>query len=237
MPTTVLDQVINGLGLERTSLTSQEIAVMQLSVDAMLQSLRQYTGRYLSRATWVDSFMWNGDVRRQERKIILAEYPVTSVASITRSGTLLTSDQFVVNNENGTLYYVDKGGTIWDWWIWDGFRYTDDLLTTIQYTAGYDPLPSDLLMLLADFTRERLRDWRTNAKSVSAVSGEVSSIQIEGVGRVQYRSGVGGVISGYNAATAAEGGPIMGAGVAIADQYRDMGKVVFPDDHIQVIVP
>jgi hypothetical protein len=226
------------LGIPESSLSESELANIDAAIAAMLSQLRLYTARYLTQATWLDTYLYNNARCRGRGPMILSEYPVWSIDSITLNPgmdneQILDPAHYTVNRETGQLH-VNTGYTTFEWWRWGYCSPGYNNSFSIQYTAGYDPLPADLLMLISDFARDRLNSFRSGASGGDAIQGEVSAIQIDGVGRVQYRSGVSRMTGGFDNKSAASGGPILGAGALIADLYRDIQKLVFPSTHIIV---
>jgi hypothetical protein len=244
-PPTIVDQLLPYLGLDPATLSPQDFAVLNAAAETMLAQLRGYTGRYLTPATWMDTYT----ITPRSSKVILSEYPVSSIASIVQNGVVIPPEYYSVARATGMLSWYFGGIWYWDCWKWGGsygfwngasYCYGACYPTlTIQYNAGYDPMPADLLMLIADFCRTRFNDARNFAQSVQAggsvVLGAVKGVQIEGVGRVNYgTSGGGGIVEGFSADAAAEGGPILGAGVYVAALYRDLQKSIYPDRHVLV---
>jgi uncharacterized phiE125 gp8 family phage protein len=64
--------------------------------------------------------------------ILLDQYPVKSIESVSIDGTLLSTGQFKVKKRNGVL--LNNGG------IWP----RGEINITVSYTAGYAEIPSDL---------------------------------------------------------------------------------------------
>lgn len=222
--TTLLDQVYGYIGVDPTALCSEDIGAIRLAVNSSLLQIRAYTGRYLTEATWVDSFKLFS-----RAKVILAEYPVTSITSVFVGGVELATDEYRVNARDGLLYRICNS-TSFEWWIWDGIR-GQDLFPTVEvtYTAGYPNLPDDLVMLISDFASQRLRQFRAQ-QSYDFLGGPVNRVDIDGLGKVFLGSGGVGILSGERASVAA-GGPIFGAGMVVVDSYRDYHKFIKPERH------
>lgn len=227
-----IDPVLKSLGLDSGCMSPDDLAMFQQACDAMLVQMYNYTGRHLLKADWIDTFFWGSGVRR--RRIVLDEYPVSDIASVALDGVLVDPLTYQVDPDTGILLRQQLDGTYWEWWIWDGPRYESSYGTvTVGYTAGYDTLPADLAMMVSDFAASRLRSYRNVTKSANAITGEITSIQIEGVGRVGMRSGGIGVQSGFDSSSAAKGGPILGAGATICDMYKKL-EISNPDMHVMV---
>jgi hypothetical protein len=224
--------VLKSLGIDGGCLSGEELATFQQACDAMLAQIYNYTGRHLLTASWSDTFYWNYGIRR--RRVVLDEYPIQEVASVILDDVVLDPLTYMIEPDTGILLRQQSDGTYWEWWIWDGPRYETGYGTMlVEYTAGYDELPADLAMLLSDFAASRLRSYRNITKSQNAITGDVTSIQIEGVGRVGMRSGGIGIQAGFDAASASRGGPILGAGATICDMYRKL-EITSPDQHVMV---
>jgi hypothetical protein len=230
----LFDQVCKQLGLDPFYLTPAEANVILGACDAYMASLRNYTNRYLTKAKWLDTF-------DATRSIILGEYPVISIESIFVNDTLIQPTMYRVDKRNGLLYaaYRDSynsalisGISYWYGPVWGSCGYTE---TRITYVAGYDPFPADLILLVSDYAMDRLKIYRVNQASAGGLSGvligAVKSVQVDGVGMVTMAEQSGSSNQGFTRTSAAQGGPILGAGITVAALYRDTEKIIVPMDH------
>lgn len=233
----IYQQVMTVLGMNGTALNPSETQQFQMAVDAMVGQLQAYTTRHLLPAQWSDTFQYQSH-RHYDTKIILGEYPIRKILNIyTGNGVTVLPSAYRVDASNGMMQWFYGSSSYWSPWIWGccyGCDYADGI--RIDYEAGFDPLPADLLMVISDFARDRLNSFRAQCSAAngggSIALGEITAVQIEGVGRVQYRTAGSRMTSGFDSRSAASGGPILGAAASIADLYRDYQNVIIPDRHL-----
>lgn len=233
-------EVVALLGMEEALLCAPELATINGSIAAYMTALRNYTGRWLTLSSWVDTFYHTNG-------IMLGEYPVATVASVIVNGVTIPSTDYVIDKDTGILYYLSDGFPQQDFFgyfgqspfyaqsSWTGNRADTAVIT---YTAGYDPFPADLTMLLSSFVLDRLNALRIQSSGgiQSLVSGNLRSVTVEGVGQVAFQESGSSFASGYSKASAALGGPIFGAGIEVIQAYRDIHKFVKPSNHSLISV-
>lgn len=116
--------------------TSQD-ASFERTIKAVSDFIEGYCGRHFEKATYTEKYRGNG-----RQKLLLNQYPIISVASVTVNDGLLDASEYEILAEEGTLYRESL-------WPWSG--YSAGLVgepvgsrrnIQVQYTAGYI-LPKD----------------------------------------------------------------------------------------------
>lgn len=96
--------------------------------------------------------------------LLLSRLPVGAVSAVTLNGEALDATQYSVEAEAGLLVRVSAGLSR---------RWEPRSLVTVEYTAGFDPLPADLK---AACLRLVEADWTQRGKDPSLKSISIGSI-------------------------------------------------------------
>ncbi|MFZ5688670.1 MAG: phage head-tail connector protein [Bacillota bacterium] len=106
-------------------------------INAVSEFIEGYCDRHFEKATYTEKYRGNG-----RQKLLLNQYPVTAVTSVTVNGTTVDPAEYEVLSEEGILY---NDGL----WPWTGYYVGligeptgSKLGIEVQYTAGY-VLPKD----------------------------------------------------------------------------------------------
>lgn len=127
-PLMSLDDVKTWFGIADTTLDTQ----LTLAIEAVSQSIRNYTGRYLTRGSYQENF-WQVDDQKPER--YLQEVPVVVFDTVVNNGATL------MNRNTGRVNIVAGQ------------------MVPVLYDGGYDPLPADLSVVFLDLVRQQMAAW------------------------------------------------------------------------------
>lgn len=105
-------------------------------VDAVDAAIKRYLGRQIESAA-ITGETHDGDGLSDY--IVLSDYPVTAVASVTLSGVALASGDYSAESLTGRLFYRPGGSSYAPWP--EGRRNI-----VVTYTAGYATVPADLAL-------------------------------------------------------------------------------------------
>jgi len=174
-----------------------ELQIGDASQDAYLATLIReasglvsvYCGRVLVAETVRETFRLD----RSRPSLILSRFPVVTVTSVVADGVTLTTDDYEVDRDAGTLWRLsDDARTAWT-----------ARKVVVTYTAGLSPIPADIeratvdLVKLAYFSRsrdpalrsEKILDVIDTAYQVTATSPTVGGLPADIAARLdRYRS-------------------------------------------------
>lgn len=160
----------------------------------VLASIRAYTGRYLTRGRWRETYVGQAD--GPLGPLLLRQWPLIAVDSVKSDGALLAE---------GDDYRIDWNRARIDVclaaWPFDGTG-----AVVVEYDAGYDPLPDDLAAII-------------EAAASSLAGGNdlagVQSVDLPDVGSVRFGDGGISTIAGANLL------PALQPYAAVLNGYRD----------------
>jgi hypothetical protein len=79
---------------------------------------------------------WRGFAGVEAEIVRLDRYPVSSIASVMLDDEVVDPSEYRLDADAGLLYRLDSSGYPWTWFV------AKSLI--IDYTGGYDPIPSDV---------------------------------------------------------------------------------------------
>lgn len=132
---TIIETVKSFIGIP-VSDTSKD-ALLEILINAASERIERYCGRHFEKATYTEKYRGNG-----RQKLLLEQYPIISVTSVTVHGGLLDAAEYEIIAQEGALYREAL-------WPWSG--YTVGLVgelagskrnIEVTYAAGYI-LPKD----------------------------------------------------------------------------------------------
>jgi hypothetical protein len=173
--------------------TPENEAILQLTLDATLQSVEKYLDRKIMYLADVHQFFYT-----HEQDYNLERYPVEKVDSIILDGTPI-SIQYKVHSSSGMLKL-------------DHYVFKREL--EVSYSGGYKILPADLELALWVLFEEMLPLVQGGSSSVSA--GAIDSITVQDVGTIRFNTNSGG--SGSGAISSISGMP--DSVLALINHYR-----------------
>ena len=132
------------------------------AVDQASAMIARLTGRVLQRQDVSETWrIVNGD------RLMTSRYPIASITSITVDDTLLTADEFEV--DNSFIYrLVDDTRTRWN-----------AAKITVRYLSGYDPIPDDIVRATLDLA--------ANLNATAGRDTTMRGITIPDIETVSYR--------------------------------------------------
>jgi hypothetical protein len=142
--------------------------VLTMLINGALQALKKLTGRNLEYGQYRDTFGYRTD------RHYLMESPIVSVESVKLGTADVASSEYTVFNNSGRIEFRNCRGGL----------HTLDMSSylTIEYTAGYQTLPADLLM--AVFAAIQAAD--NHSKQQSSYGGQVRRITVADVGSTEF---------------------------------------------------
>jgi hypothetical protein len=179
----------NSPNTDRSLLTTAELrtaiglADTDTSKDATLVPLGNYVSAMITAAckvaksgiipptlreeTVTETFLF----KSLQRSLVLSRRPVSAVASVTESNSLLADTEYTLDGASGILYrsnlrcrYTMPNGP-WGWWPCGN--------TVVQYTAGYATVPDDLKYAAIKFVQAE--------NTTGSRDPNLKSLRIEGV--------------------------------------------------------
>lgn len=106
-------------------------------INVVSDFIEGYCGRHFEKATYIEKYRGNG-----RQKLLLNQYPIVSVTSVTVNGGLLDASEYEILAEEGALYCE----TLWPWSGYSVGLVGEPAGNTrniqVQYVAGY-VLPKD----------------------------------------------------------------------------------------------
>jgi hypothetical protein len=136
MALVTLDQAKLVLGITDTS---QDAALMA-QINQVSAAIHRYCDHILVQQGYRDQFRYVCNWMLIGEPLPLRQYPLAldtngyPVVAVVEDGASVDPASIEANDERGYLYRIDSGGA----YGWTG------LLITVDYTAGYDPVPEDL---------------------------------------------------------------------------------------------
>jgi len=155
------------LGID-VSDTSRDTALQAL-IGQVSAAIHRYIDRILVQQGYRDQFRYVANWMRVGEPLQVWQYPVAldeegaPLATIVQDGTAVDAALYEVNDERGLLYSIDASGA----YGWTG------LLITIDYTAGYDPIPEDVQAAALDWLTAR---WHSEGRDPSLRSETVPDL-------------------------------------------------------------
>ena len=160
-----LEELKLELGITGTT----EDAALQTRITRLSQQIAEYCDRILALIEVEETFQFNGNGRLcpcsgpHPIPLVLMQYPVTEITSLTRDGAAITEDQYDINTESGLLW--PRSG------LWGG-------RIVAQYSGGYDlpdGAPATLQSAVIEAVRQR-RAFSGRDPSVREVSHDITRV-------------------------------------------------------------
>jgi hypothetical protein len=162
-----VEQAKATLGIDAAD-TSQDTALAAL-IDHVSAAIHRYIDRILVQQGYRDQFRYVANWMFVGEPLALWQYPVAlnedgaAVAAIVQDGNTVDAALYEANDERGLLYSIDASGA----YAWTG------LLITVDYTAGYDPIPDDVQAAALDWLTAR---WHSEGRDPSLRSETVPDL-------------------------------------------------------------
>lgn len=148
--------------------TSQD-AALQALIGQVSAAIHRYIDRILVQQGYRDQFRYVANWMCVGEPLRLWQYPIAldedgaAVATIVQDGVAVDVALYEANDERGLLYSIDASGA----YGWTG------LLITVDYTAGYDPVPEDVQAAALDWLTSR---WHSEGRDPSLRSETVPDL-------------------------------------------------------------
>lgn len=136
MALVTLDQAKLVLGITDTA----NDAALSAQIGQVSAAIQRYCDRVLVQQGYRDQFRYVLNWMLVGEPLPLRQYPLAvdengyPIASVVQDGVSVDAATLEANTDRGYLYRLDGGGAFG----WTG------MLITVDYTAGYDPVPEDL---------------------------------------------------------------------------------------------
>lgn len=131
---TTLDAVINYLKLNTVQLTEDEITVLEGLINACSTAIENYCGRKFKEQSFEEEYDGTG-----KSYILLEQFPVISISSISIDDVVLDSSEYKVKKRNGVLI---RKSSVWP---------EGDINITVSYVAGLTEIPAPLELACKHF--------------------------------------------------------------------------------------
>ena len=159
-----LDDLKLELGITGTT----EDAALQARISRLSQQIAEYCDRIFALIEVEETFQFNGGrlspcAAPQPIPLVLMQYPVTEIVSLTRDGTDITADQYDINTASGLLW--PRSGS------WGG-------RIVAQYSGGYDlpeGAPATLQSAVIESVRQR-RAFSGRDPAIREVSHDITRV-------------------------------------------------------------
>lgn len=152
------------------ALTANEITYVQALLARASRAVRSYTGQYLEEVEH-DAITIEPDLYGNLR---LPQIPVTTIESVTVDGVLVDAADYEWDVHGHitrpTFNSWEINGTVSPW----------GSPVDVVYTHGYDPIPDDVVEIVADIVAGRI-----SGASASSAGGTVKRAQVDDV-QVEY---------------------------------------------------
>lgn len=192
---TLCDQMTSLLGIT-------DRVFLEADVPGVVESMNTYTNRFLNKQDVEDKFR---SVRDMREYFYLRQFPVTDVGQVTEDGVALAQDvDFELEPETGRLTRLSSGLPT----TWKG-----SVVIDVKYTAGYDPLPLDLIPVLRDVVQHDYANKKLRDDTGMDMLG-VQKVTLFDVGAIESTD-----VSGWES-DAADVHPVLGNYTIVLDQYR-----------------
>ena len=196
-------------------MTDQEAQVLDFYIQVCSDTICNYTRRKFESGTFQDVFFDLGG----NKSVHLGEVPVKSVQRVALGDeTLMEMVDYMIDKEAGIIY-GDQGF----------FSYTPNVVLTVDYTAGFDIMPSVIKQCILDFVNYKYTPPSQASSSSASVTGNVKAVQVEGVGTITYEGSSSTSVGTTTAAKA--GGTVLGLNYSLLDPYVDLSKAIQPNIH------
>jgi hypothetical protein len=162
-----VEQAKTTLGID-TADTSQD-AALQALIGQVSAAIHRYIDRILVQQGYRDQFRYVANWMFVGEPLQLWQYPVAldeddiPVAVVVQDGNPVDAALYEADDERGLLYSIDASGA----YGWTG------LLITVDYTAGYDPIPEDVQAAALDWLTAR---WHSEGRDPSLRSETVPDL-------------------------------------------------------------
>jgi len=162
-----VEQAKATLGIDAAD-TSQDTALAAL-IDHVSAAIHRYIDRILVQQGYRDQFRYVANWMFVGEPLQLWQYPVAldedgyPVAAVVQDGVTVDATLYESNDERGLLYSIDASGA----YGWTG------LLITVDYTAGYDPIPEDVQAAALDWLTAR---WHSEGRDPTLRSETVPDL-------------------------------------------------------------
>ena len=162
-----VEQAKATLGIDAAD-TGQDTALAAL-IGQVSAAIHRYIDRILVQQGYRDQFRYVANWMFVGEPLQLWQYPVAldedgaPVAAIVQDGNPVDAALYEADDERGLLYSIDASGA----YGWTG------LLITVDYTAGYDPIPEDVQAAALDWLTAR---WHSEGRDPSLRSETVPDL-------------------------------------------------------------
>jgi len=162
-----VEQAKATLGIDAAD-TSQDSALGAL-IGQVSAAIHRYLDRILVQQGYRDQYRYVANWMCVGEPLQLWQYPIAldeegyPIAAIVQDGVTVDAALYEANDERGLLYSIDSVGA----YGWTG------LLITVDYTAGYDPIPEDVQAAALDWLTAR---WHAEGRDPGLRSETVPDI-------------------------------------------------------------
>jgi len=176
-------------------------ARVQAMIDSLDAMITAYLGRNLKHCEHKDIIF-----RPEGSFVKVRNWPIISTTSITSEGDSVSETEFDIDTDIGMYYYNSQGLSF------NGSQPKD---ITIQYVAGYQNLPPELLTIF----NTMLQELHDAGGTSSTATGEIKKVSLVGVAAVEFAT-TGSAVS-YSGVDRQSGVPeAMKPYVGTFDRYR-----------------
>ena len=188
---------------------SDRDSMLLRAINSVSQRIRDYTGQYISLATYTDQWF-------QPDVVFTRGNPVNSISAASAdSGALSVSTDIKFDPETGRVFRLSGGNALDDW------RSVAHL--EITYSAGYASLPDDLADLVFTGVQNRYEGWLAGTRGLGGQQG-TTRVQFPDGGAVNYQTAAalgGGVMDAPDF--------LLGFPLSMLDAYKDPSPGIAPD--------
>lgn len=166
-----VDQAKLVLGLDAAD-TSQD-AALQAQINQTSAAIHRYVDHILVQQGYRDQYRYVCNWMGIAEPLKLRQYPIAvdnagyPIVSIVQDGASIDPLYYEVDIERGWLYSIDSAGS----YGWTG------LLITVDYTAGFEPMPEDIQAAALDWLTSRYhaegRDPALRSETIPDVLSQV----------------------------------------------------------------
>jgi hypothetical protein len=137
-------------------------------INSVSTEVENYTGRKLVSTEYVDE-EYSGNNRQ---RLVLNQYPVTSLDSVKWEDSLMDSDEYSINSqdaEKGFIYRENgwQGNYLYSGLV--GEPVASSRSYKVTYTAGYDQIPSDIQEVVIEMISEKLMLQKSQASGLKSI--------------------------------------------------------------------
>jgi hypothetical protein len=171
MALVTVDQAKAALGIDPADTTQD--ASLTAQIASVSQGIFRYVDRVLVQQSYRDQFRYVCNYNYPGEPLQLRQYPIAvditgaPLATITEDGVAVDPLYYEADTDRGLLYRLDGA----DPYGWTG------MLITVDYTAGYEPIPDDIQAAALDWLTSRYhaegRDPALRSETIPDVLSQV----------------------------------------------------------------